>query len=334
MFRNKNAVILFGLCSALAACDRTTEPESVTSQAAESATGSMGMLAASNTWATKSPLTPWRGAAGAGVINGIMYLAGGGARTVYTARVDAYNIATNTWSQVASMPAARSGVDGASVINGKLYVTGGSDRNGMQTRTLFVYNPATNSWTRKADMPGPSCGGNHGIIGGQLYVYTGCWAVNYEGAVFFRYNPSTNTWIKRAVPPADHYLGSGTAIGGKFYLNGGFTPMCGGTCGGNTHNLDVYNPATNTWTVRAGTGTYATTAAALNGKLYIIGGYSEVNNSEVQAYDPMTNTWMSRASLPEGSSFGTATTANGKLYYLEGATDFTAGPSRLFVYTP
>ena len=294
-------------------------------------------LAAGNTWATKRSLSPSRWSAAAGAINGTVYVVGGWGRDAPLSRVDAYKIATNTWSRVASLPAARGGLDGASVINGKLYVSGGTNRDGIKTKTLYVYDPATNRWTRKADMPRASCGGDQGVIGGQLYVYTGCFARDNMGAVFFRYNPSTNTWLKRAAPPVDHSNGGGAAIGGKFYLNGGYTPMCGGSCSGNTHNLDIYNPATNTWTVRQGTGLTSITSATLNGKLYAIGGEGDTYHRTVQAYDPGSNTWRARASLPAGSALGTAAVANGKLYYLEGRSmtiPSTTEPSRFYVYTP
>jgi N-acetylneuraminic acid mutarotase len=289
----------------------------------------LSAVMAGNTWATKRPLSTWRTGAAAGAINGKVYVAGGWGRTNPVARVDAYNIATDTWTQVASMPAARAHVNGGTVINGKLYVSGGINRSGLQTRSLFVYDPATNRWTQKADMPRSSCGGDQGVIAGRLYVYTGCQAQNTMGAVFFRYNPSTNTWVQRAAPPIDHSSGAGDAMGGKFYLNGGFS-----CCDGNTYNLDIYDPATNKWTTRLGTGAIATTASMLNGKLYVIGGYGDTYNSRVEAYDPVSNTWQVRASLPEGSAFGMATTASGKIYYLEGETAWTAGPSRLYVYTP
>jgi N-acetylneuraminic acid mutarotase len=297
----------------------------------------LAAVTAGNTWARKAPLSPARWSAGAGSINGIIYVAGGWGRDAPLSRVDAYKISTNTWSRVASLPAARGDVNGASVINNKLYVSGGTNRTGRQTRTLFVYDPATNQWTQKADMPRASCGGDQGVIGGQLYVYTGCYSKDNNGEVFFRYNPSTNTWVKRAPPPVDHNSGGGAAVNGKFYLNGGYTPECGGSCIGNTHNLDVYDPATNTWTVRAGTGTTGLTGAALNSKLYAIGGEGDTYHRTVQAYDPGTNTWNTRAPLPEGSALGTATMANGKLYYLEGRSPtipWTTQPSRFYAYTP
>ena len=333
MSQNRNvAAMLLGLSFSLPACDRElTEPEAVSSLPSDPPS----LAVTSNTWATKRPLWPWRRSAGAGAINGIVYVAGGWSRSAPLARVDAYNIATNTWSQVASLPAARADVNGGSVINGKLYVTGGVNRSGLQTRTLFVYDPATNRWAQKADMPRAGCGGDQGVIGGQLYIYTGCFRSENAGAVFFRYNPSTNMWVKLAAPPVDHFHGAGAAFGGKFYLNGGYTSACGGSCMGNTHSLDIYNPATNTWSTRLGRGSTATTGAALNGKLYVLGGEGDTFNKTVNAYDPVTNTWTNKAPLPEGSALGTATSANGKLYYIEGLTmAFAEVPSRVYAYTP
>jgi N-acetylneuraminic acid mutarotase len=295
----------------------------------------LSAAAASNTWATKRPLSPWRKGAAAGAINGKVYVAGGWGRNSPIARVDAYDIARDTWTQVASMPAARADVNGGTVINNKLYVSGGINRAGVQTRSLFVYDPATNQWTQKADVPRASCGGDQGEIGGRLYVYTGCWARENMGAVFFRYNPSTNIWVKRPAPPVDHASGAGAAIGGRFYVNGGFAPSCGGTCGGNTHTVDVYDAASNTWMMtRPGRGSHHTTAATLNGRLYIIGGESETFDWTVEAYDPTNNTWQVKAPLPRGSLLGMAATENRKIYYLEGATMSSIDPSRLYVYTP
>ena len=70
-------------------------------------------------------------------------------------------------------------------------------------------------------------------------------------------------------------------------------------------------------------------------KLYVLGGEGDTFNKTVNAYDPVTNTWTNKAPLPEGSALGTATSANGKLYYIEGLTmAFTEVPSRVYAYTP
>lgn len=345
MSRNTNAVILFGLCSALAACDRNpTEPAAVMSQATDSATQSMSLLAASNTWATKRSLMPWRMFMPAGTINGIIYVVGGRGRDGVTfGRVAAYNVATNSWSQVASLPSPRAHLNGASVINGKLYVTGGSNRYNAWTKTLYVYAPATNSWTRKADMPRVSCDGDQGVIGGQLYVYTGCYASANMGAVFFRYNPATDTWIKRAAPPTDHANGAGTAVGGRFYLGGGYRECT--ECGEpgiitNTYSFHAYNPATNTWTTKpsiASRTAIGMAAAAMDGKLFLAGGVGwEFQSDELQFYDPIANTWVSKARMPIQATNGAAAMAGGKLFYLAGLEwlEPTDTPSKVYAYTP
>jgi len=56
----------------------------------------------------------------AATLNNIIYVVGGLSPTVVPLRrVDAYNVATNTWSARRSLPSARGGPDGVSVINGR-----------------------------------------------------------------------------------------------------------------------------------------------------------------------------------------------------------------------
>lgn len=326
--------------SLLACQSEPTSPEVPINTPAES----MTLLAASNTWATKPSLMPWRMYMAAGTINGVIYVVGGRGREGATLRrVDAYTVSTNTWSQVAPLPGARSHPNGASMINGKLYVTGGSNRDYKWTKTLFVYDPGTNSWTRKADMPRPSCDGDQGVIAGQLYVYTGCSISANMGAVFFRYNPTTDTWVKRAAPPNDHANGAGTAVGGRFYLGGGYRECT--ECGEpgittNTYSFHAYNPASNSWTTKpsiASRTAVGMAAAAMNGKLFLAGGVGwEFQSDELQVYDPMTNTWTSKAPMPIQATNGAAAMAGGKLFYIAGLEwlEPTDTPSKVYAYTP
>jgi N-acetylneuraminic acid mutarotase len=346
------AAILSGLCFALAGCDRAptsdlTEPEAVTSEAAGAATQSTSQLIASNTWATKRSLSPWRRSMAAGTISGTIYVVGGRRRDLSAlARVDAYNVAANTWSQVASIPSARVEPNGATVIQGKLYVAGGLNRDGRSTKTLFVYDPGTNSWSRKADMPqAGGCGGAQGVISGQLYVYTGCYAAGNMGRVFFRYNPTNNSWVTRAAPPVDHRSGAGGVVDGQFYLAGGFKPFACGVngqpaeCDEVHRQLDVYNPATNTWMTRAPMLRIRSgmAAAMLKGKLFVAGGSEEIESAKLEVYDPMTNRWTMKAPMPNGTSDGAAAVAGGKLFFIAGV-DFQSSnagfPSKVYAYTP
>lgn len=348
MHQNKCVIILFGLCSALVACESAptgdlTEPEAVASRAAGAGSPSTSLLAASNSWATKRSLWPWRGGMKAGTINGVIYVVGGERQSqdppfyvTTIARVDAYSVATNTWSHLASMPAARVDPNGASAINGKLYVSGGwATDHARMTRTLFVYDPATNSWTRKADMPLAGYGGIQGVIGGQLYVYMSP-SDPSKPNVLFRYNPATNSWVSRAAPPMSHRGGVGEVINGKFYLAG-------------SSSLSVYNPASNSWATKAtplSGNRYGDAAAVLNGKLYLMAGSDAFSEGEgvprVDAYDPLTNTWTIKAPLPIGGARGTAARAGGRVFYISGNVyqgvvqeqPWAPGPSEVYAYTP
>lgn len=292
----------------------------------------------------KRSLSPWRQSMSAGTINGIIYVVGGWRSDLTTlARADAYNVATNTWSQVASLPRSRVEPHGASAINGKLYVAGGRNSDNALTKTLFVYTPSTNTWVRRADVPVAGCGGAQGVIGGQLYVYTAravCLrATNQTGTStmgeFFRYNPATNMWSRRAAPPHDHWGGVAAVINGKFYLAGGLDAE--GQSESPTSALDVYDPATNTWATKASLSQPRTQAvgAMLNGKLVVAGGSQEFEVTKVEVYDPASDRWTMKAALPNAFADGAAASAGGKLFAIEGVRlTREPGPSRVYEYTP
>jgi N-acetylneuraminic acid mutarotase len=355
MSQHKYLMILIGLCTALAACDTAapsdpTEPGSGSSETLSDPS----LLAGSNSWTAKRSLMPARIFMAAGAINGIIYVVGGRRVDPSTgeirvlARVDAYNVASNTWSQAASLPGPREELNGASVINGKLYVTGGrssvvSNFLFKATKTLFVYDPRTNRWTRKADMPHAGCAGVQGVIDGQLYVYlppVGGGAFcdgSSEMGLFFRYNPSTDTWMRRASPPSDHKDGAGRVINNRLYLAGGskLSPCAVNGeptfCDELSAQLDVYNPASNTWETKARLPDIegGMAAAVLNGKLFLVGGYGRASEGalvNVDAYDPLTNRWMAKAPLPMGSHSGAAATVRGRIFYIAG--------TQVYAYTP
>src|SRR3990172_1156732 len=105
------------------------------------------------TWSTKTSMPAARSVAAAGVINEVLYVAGGhDGTTGGTTTLQAYNPTTDTWNTLASMPGRRYNGDGAGVINGKLYVAGGWNYpdSVLPQSQLFVYDPASNSWSSKA----------------------------------------------------------------------------------------------------------------------------------------------------------------------------------------
>ena len=78
-----------------------------------------------DSWTRKASIPTPRafGPDSAGVINGKLYVDGGG--SPITAEMDAYDPATDTWTTQTPMPTARTGT-GVAVVNGVLYAVGGS----------------------------------------------------------------------------------------------------------------------------------------------------------------------------------------------------------------
>jgi N-acetylneuraminic acid mutarotase len=83
--------------------------------------------------------------------------------------------------------------------------------------------------------------------------------------------------------------------------------------------------------------------AALNGKVYVIGGTRQAPNAAPEwastlnmMYDPATNSWTARAPLPQGLSHVGVAALGGKIYAVGGFTDIIhMGPqSVVFAYDP
>jgi N-acetylneuraminic acid mutarotase len=105
-----------------------------------------------DTWdITKTPMPTERNQESACAVNGIIYVMGG--VTPYDAiinRVQAYDPATDTWTEKSYMPTARHAL-GTAVVNGKIYAIGGGKT--WNDYIFEEYNPITDRWTKKTDMP-------------------------------------------------------------------------------------------------------------------------------------------------------------------------------------
>jgi hypothetical protein len=106
------------------------------------------------------------------------------------------------------------------------------------------------------------------------------------------------------------------------------------------YNLDAqyfesYNPTTNTWALKTSLPTWQggfAAAAAVNGKLYGIGG---VSGSSVEEYDPLTDTWTQKAPMPTPRTNCSVSVLNGKIYVI-GGTSYSASTylNTVEVYDP
>ena len=268
--------------------------------------------AALGSWTEKAPMPTFRrGLAGAVLKNAsgqyLFYTIGGSNNSnPAMRRVEAYNVATNTWTRRASLPTDRR-TPSAATIGSKIYVVGGIDLTGTPTKTLYVYNQTSNTWSRKADLPAPSARGMSGVINGRLYHIVANSTGTFGASRLYRYNPSTDKWTRLADPIHNHFGGFAGVIEDKLYAAWGLSPL-----------TDVYDPVLNRWAL-AGPGEVVTgTASAVLGKrLYAMGGHDDDDNISdgASAYDPVTKTWIEKAIMHvirNGAAAGTVRNTAGQ----------------------
>ena len=72
--------------------------------------------------------------------------------------------------------------------------------------------------------------------------------------------------------------------------------------GGALSSVEVFDPQTNAWTALApmSTGRASFAMAAVQGKLYVAGGYNGSTLATAEAFDPQQNRWEAVAPMAQG----------------------------------
>jgi N-acetylneuraminic acid mutarotase len=197
---------------------------------------------ATDTWTSAHPIPRALHHNSAAVAAGKLYSFGGPSMQAFV-----YDEVNDSWSAVASMLFFHALTPAVGVFNDKIYVAGGANGGGgnsMQNQ-VEVYDPVTNTWTALQPMRDGRnhCGG--AFIGGKFYVVGGRRRVHAVDSNEV-YDPQTNKWERRApLPTARGGIGV-AAVSGELFVFGGETLFPNG--GGVVHGeVEVFNPATNTW---------------------------------------------------------------------------------------
>jgi N-acetylneuraminic acid mutarotase len=215
---------------------------------------------------------------GAGVIDGKIYVSGGQTE-FHTTRNELYmyDPAANVWTRKRDMPDFTwGGITG--VINNQLYVLTCVHQEDCFTLNeglnLYRYNPVTDQWTDLGLSPAQNRAPMGGTIGGKLY-FTG--QDDSGNALLTVYDPVTNQWTRKTPMNHARYDGAGATLGARLYIFGGWE-WNGSGDDTRVWTVNVYNPATDSWTkaahmptVRTG---YSAERVLLNGKprIEVVGG--------------------------------------------------------------
>ncbi|MGH7801012.1 MAG: Kelch repeat-containing protein [Thermodesulfobacteriota bacterium] len=221
------------------------------------------------------------------------------------------------------------------VFDGKLYVAGGCSQYkffACPYTILYdfeVYDRATNTCTLLAPVEMPIVSAAAAWVEGKLYVaggfLNGCPddVVNSPGTMGV-YDPATDTWTTKAPMPTPREGAMAAALNGKLYVVGGLIHYCFVSDGVWTGTLEVYDPATDTWTTKApmptARGFFG--VGVMNGKLYAIGGFNSSGFlATVEVYDPGSDTWATNPPMPTARAQGLVIgVINGQLYAAGGLT--------------
>ena len=243
------------------------------------------------------------------------------------------------WTTIGSSPVKFS--EAAMVpYRGEYYFFNGFDGSIDIYYQTLKYNPATNSWTKLKTMPTP--GGRQTAVthNGTVLVDNEIWIIggrvgDNPGRVtdeVWIYTIATDSWRKGPTLPARRGGGVAARLGDEIHYAGGFDEDA--KCDVADHLVyDLDNPSAG-WKdltdqspmplPRNHSGT-----AALNGKLYVLGGQNghdggtcggAKDNGIAHVYDPRTDKWTRIADLPQAQSHAEPSTFtyNNRIYVVGG----------------
>ena len=180
-----------------------------------------------------------------------------------------YTPATNTWTNVASIPTNAQNTQGFAI---------GTNCYFVDFSTLWEYNTVTDTWTNKGSVPF------------SINWWNSAFAVNGKGYIkttnqIWEYKPLTNQWISRAPFPGVASSGSATFTqNGKGYIVGGYT----GSLSNVNSEVWEFDPATNQWNQKAeflGTSRRFAAAFSIGNRAYLGTGTNGTNFNDFWEFD-------------------------------------------------
>lgn len=277
---------------------------------------------ATGTWDYTGSLNTNRAGQSATLLpNGKVLVAGGSSSGQTLDSAELYDPATGTWSYTGSLNTSRSGHTATLFQNGKVLVVGGNDYSCSPHCSYTVlesselYDPATGVWS----ITGSLVTGTFGIgrtdhtatllQSGKVLVSGGLDPGDYGAFDTELYDQTTGKWSVSGRNNKEHAFGHTATLllNGDVLITGACTQ--GNYCGSGS-SVEVYNPATGTWSITGGLNIRRlshTTTLLPNGKVLVAGGFLVGSLVTSELYDPDTGTWSFTDNLNTPRSHHTAT---------------------------
>jgi N-acetylneuraminic acid mutarotase len=275
--------------------------------------------AVEDSWVTLAPMLSPRSNHAVAVVDGRVYVLGGGNSTGFLNCTEEYSVEFNTWTTKAQIPSFRERMATA-VYQNKIYVIGGQEHSGV-TATNEVYDVALDIWETKSAMPTARTDLVANQVNGKIYVMAGkSFIINTSWPVLCNqtqiYDPETDTWTTGAEMP--DFDGNGPLVANKSediasaVVDTKIYVIVSQT-------LHIYDAETDSWSYGADLPddvsipvACATTGTFAPKRLYV------VSKSLHYAYDPETDQWSSETPIPNSRFDVGLTAVNDELYAIGG----------------
>ncbi len=227
------------------------------------------------------------------------------------ASAELYDPATETWIATGSLNLGRTTATAALLGNGLVLAAGGHDSASTSTASTELYNPATGLWAYTGSMT--TARGNHTatlLANGKVLVVGGRNRTGgYDVFNAELYDPANGTWSNAGSLTTGRDTHTATLLlNGKVLVVGGAPD---GAQFASLSSVELYNPATGTWTATGSliTARQGHTATLLpDGRVLVAAGFKEgyfMSSSEI--YDPVTGLWTPTGSMGTARGVHTAT---------------------------
>ncbi len=249
-----------------------------------------------DTYTSKAPMPTGMCGMAVAELNGKIYLFGGYTEfsSFISDAVFEYDVVNDAWTEMMAMPTAR-GYATASVMDGKIYVIGGSGTFFVAAKKdVEVFHPTLNEWSTATELPTELGGLTSHAVNGKIFVFGGGTSPVLPATDHvFSYDPEVNDWTAMASMPTARVLHGSSEIDGKIFVLGGLDPALL-VPEPAFASIEMYDPELNTWTTDLTpmpTARRVFANSALDGRIYVFGGNTEVNVlitvlKVVEVFDP------------------------------------------------